>query len=159
MSRLMISRGALVAGLALAAVLVSARAGADSWSAEERAVIAAMQQWEVAVESGDYDALADLYTEDAIYYPNQVAPVIGRDAIIERNRGRGNRGTVEITQQVDDVEIKGDWAVYSCAARVEVDGGAGESAVGHVRVLLLMERGADGQWRIHRDIDNQPPAS
>lgn len=134
--------------------LGSAAAGA----AEREAVIAAMQAWEAAVESGDYETLADFYTGDAIFYPNGVEPIVGRDQILERNRQRGTRGPVDITQRVDDVQVNGTWAVYSCLARVQASGGDGQPpAARFVRVMLLLEKGDDGRWRIHRDIDNETP--
>ncbi len=137
------------------ALLAAAAVPALAQQADEKAaVIQTMQQWEVAVETGDYERLAKFYTHDAIYYPNHSAPLVGRDKIIERNRQRGARGTVEITQRVDNVELNGDWAVYSCLAQVVL---SGDDAERYVRVLLLMQRGEDGQWRIHRDIDNQTP--
>lgn len=151
-------RARILPGMFLAAWLVSAPAFAD-WTAEQQAVIDAMQAWETAVEQRDYDALANRYTDDAIYYPHGRAPLIGREAIMESQRSRGTRGDVDIVQQVDDVSINGDWAVYSCRASVRVAGADPEAAVREVRVLLVMERGEDGVWRIHRDIDNVPPAT
>ena len=126
---------------------------------ERDSVVRMMQEWESAVEARDYGRLADFYTEGAIFYPTGVAPIRGRDAIIERNKGRGSAGEVEITQQVDDVQVNGNWAVYSCLARVQVTPAAGEAppAARFVRVLLLLEKGADGKWRIHRDIDTTTP--
>jgi uncharacterized protein (TIGR02246 family) len=121
------------------------------------AVIAMMLKWEAAVESNDFETLENYYTDDAIYYPNQSKPLIGRDSILERNRQRGDAGQVDIIQEVDDVKIQGDWAIYSCRARVRLlkqqDSKVAER---QVRVLLLLERGEDGQWRILRDIDNEP---
>lgn len=144
--------------LIVAAAALSFDAAAAVDTPEEEAVVAAMQAWEAAVESGDYEALAGFYTEDAVFYPNGAAPIVGRDQILDRNRQRGSRGSVNIMQRVDDVEINGSWAVYSCLARVEATASEGAApAARFSRVLLLMERGEDGRWRIHRDIDNETP--
>lgn len=120
-------------------------------------MIAAMQSWEAAVEAGDYDRLAAHYMEDAIYYPHESQPIVGRDAIIRQNRARGNAARVDITQKVDDVQVHHDWAVYSCLARVAVTAEGADPSVRHVRVLLVMQKDTDGRWKILRDIDNGTP--
>lgn len=126
--------------------------------AERRAVIDAMQGWEKAVETGDYEALGDFYANDAVYYPNDTAPIVGRAAIVARNRQRGSASAVDIVQRPDDVRVNGNWAIYSCLARVRLPGReGGNDSVRFVRVLLLMEKGEDGRWRILRDIDNSTP--
>jgi uncharacterized protein (TIGR02246 family) len=126
--------------------------------ADRQAVIDTMQAWEKAVETADYEALEDFYADDALYYPNNTAPIVGRAAIIARNRQRGSASMVDIEQRPDDVYVNGNWAVYSCLARIRLPGrdGANDNER-FVRVLLLMEKGEDGRWRILRDIDNTTP--
>jgi uncharacterized protein (TIGR02246 family) len=144
--------------LCCAGAAICRTAAADP-ARDRAAIIDAMQGWERAVEARDYEALANFYTEDAIFYPNNAEPVVGRAAILERNRQRGSDAVVDIVQQVDDVSINGDWAVYSCIARIDVSAPqTQERAVRYARVLLVMEKDEAGQWRIHRDIDNDPPA-
>ncbi|MEX2123541.1 MAG: DUF4440 domain-containing protein [Woeseia sp.] len=125
---------------------------------DRAAVIESMLAWEGAVESRNYEELEKFYAEDAIYYPNDALPIVGRQGIIDRNRLRGSESIVDITQQVDDVQVHHDWATYTCLARIRVsrpDGGAASER--HARVLLVMKKGLDGQWRIFRDIDNTTP--
>ena len=146
--------GALLVALAFSGA-TTALAAADD---ERQAVIEAMQAWEQAVESGDYEALREYYAEDAVYYPNGTAPIVGRDAIIARNRERGSTSEVDIRQRPDDVRVNGDWAVYSCLARIGMPGSDGADGTERfVRVLLVMEKAEDGRWRILRDIDNTTP--
>jgi ketosteroid isomerase-like protein len=48
--------------------------------------------------------------------------------------------------------------VYSCIAKIDVSKpGSQEKTVRYARVLLVMEKNEAGQWRIHRDIDNDTP--
>ncbi|HLF29534.1 MAG TPA: DUF4440 domain-containing protein [Xanthomonadales bacterium] len=125
---------------------------------DRAAVIDAMQQWEIAVETGDFEKLEHFYEENAIYYPDHAEPVIGRDRIMEKHRSRGVGAVVDINQQPDDVTVSGTWAAYSGEATVSVaKTNENTAAVRHVRVLLLMQKGEDGHWRILRDIDNEPP--
>lgn len=143
-------------GAAVLALVAATVFAADE--AERQAVIDAMQGWERAVESADYEALQDYYVDGAIYYPNGTAPIVGRAAIIARNRERGSASSVDITQMPDDVTVNGNWAVYSCLARIRLpDSAGGDGKARFVRVLLLMEKGDDGRWRILRDIDNTTP--
>jgi ketosteroid isomerase-like protein len=141
-------------GLAMAFFLSTAY----SEPTERQAIIDAMQAWERAVESGNYGLLENFYMEDAVYYPNNSPPVVGRDAILERNRQRGSASAVQITQKVDDIQIQNNWAIYSCLARIALTASAnsGES-LRYVRVLLIMQKDTDGQWKILRDIDNATP--
>ena len=125
--------------------------------ADRAAVIDTMQQWERAVEAADFDKLEGFYEENAIYYPNRSEPLIGRARIMENNRLRGAQASVDITQAVDDVSVNGNRAVYSCRATVKVTKpGQDAESVRHVRVLLVLQKGEDGRWRILRDIDNEP---
>lgn len=143
--------------MAIAGCALAIPALADA-AAERAAIVATMQHWEAAVESGDFGQLADYYTEDAVYYPNHSAPVVGRERILERNRQRGSGTAVTIEQRVDNVDVNGNWAVYSCVARIEVSRpGSDAPAIRQARVLLVMRQGEDGRWRIYRDIDNDPP--
>ncbi len=118
-----------------------------------------MLAWETAVETNNYENLENYYTEDAIYYPNNSPPVIGRRNIIDRNRERGSDAIVDITQQVDDVEVHSTWAIYSCLASVKISTpNDNTETVRYVRVLLVMQKDIDGKWKIFRDIDNNTPA-
>ncbi len=138
------------------ALLCTAAATANE--AERQAIIDAMQGWERAVEAADYEALQDYYVDGAIYYPDGLAPIVGRAAILARNRERGSESPVDITQMPDDVRVNGTWAVYSCLARIRLTGSQAESDQARfVRVVLVMEKGEDGRWRILRDIDNTTP--
>lgn len=139
-----------------AAVLASGAASANP-DEERAAIIAVMQAWERAVETRDYDALDRYYARDAVYYPNGASPIVGRSAIINRNRQRGSDATVDITQHVDDVQIRGNWAIYSCLAEIRLQNANGRDSARYARVLLIMQKGPDGQWRILRDIDNDTP--
>ena len=143
----------------LSSVALSNESVAPDVAQDRAAVIATMQAWEQAIETSNYENLENFYTEDAIYYPNNTSPVVGRKNIIDRNRQRGSDAIVDITQQVDDVEVHDSWAVYSCLARVKVlNPNDNAETVRFVRVLLLMQKDIDGNWRIFRDIDNDTPA-
>lgn len=144
----------LVCGLAMFYFLSPAYAE----SGERQAIVESMQAWERAVEGEDYDLLDNHYMEHAVYYPNNAPPVAGRAAIVERNRQRGAASAVEITQKIDDILIHNDWAAYSCLARIAVRASADRSeSVRFVRVLLILQKDSDGQWKILRDIDNATP--
>jgi ketosteroid isomerase-like protein len=147
-------RALLVCGLAMFFFLSPVHAE----SGERQAIVESMEAWERAVESEDYDQLDNHYMEHADYYPNNAPPVAGRAAIVERNRQRGAASAVEITQKIDDILIHNDWAAYSCLAKVAVRASVdGSESVRFVRVLLVLQKDSDGQWKILRDIDNATP--
>jgi ketosteroid isomerase-like protein len=138
------------------AAMISLFSNAQADPSERQAIIDSMQGWERAVESADYQRLGNYYMEHAVYYPNGAPPVVGRDAIVERNRQRGSSAAVRITQKVDDIQIQKDWAIYSCLASIAISTDSGES-LRYVRVLLVMQKDTDGRWKILRDMDNTTP--
>lgn len=106
-------------------------------------------------EAGDWDALADLYTLDAVVMPPNQEQVIGRSAI------RDLFSALTVSDfQLKPVEIvgRGDLAfsrgTYSWTVRV----GEGEPVADSGKWLTVWRKHADGIWLLSQDIWNSDHA-
>ena len=83
----------------------------------------------------------------------------GRDAIraaLGRLSG-GRPVTIEIVEE--ELVVAGDWAWSVAEFAVTYGSAADDEPPGtdHGRALLIYQKGSDGRWRIHRDIDTHAP--
>lgn len=110
-----------------------------------------IEQWEADFNAGDYAAIAEQYTADAVRYPPGADPLEGRAAITAE---MANYADLTIDLELVDTAMSGDlmtaWGTYALYAR---DGDM-EEPVQHGPWMNLSVRGEDGTWRIQRDIWN-----
>ena len=109
-----------------------------------------------ALTAKDFAAAAALYTEDAKVLPPD-GPIVGggRTAIAEFWQAAVAALDLQsATLKTLDVEVTGpDSACEIGEATLQLASGAAR-----VKVLVVWKKGADGQWRLHRDIWNGYPA-
>lgn len=110
--------------------------------------------WFEAYNAGDAAALAGLYTSDAIRYPSDAAPVSGRAAIRSNfEEELASYSEVEETGGPRELHVFGDWIVevgdWSSSGTSAEDGSKVDD---EGQYLILARRGADGQWKIHREM-------
>jgi uncharacterized protein (TIGR02246 family) len=150
-----------VAGIALAAValpclVIAATANEDPDVAAVRAV---GEAWKAHYRAGEYAAIPELYTEDTMVMPRGRPRVVGREQLRKAQGGlaAGRRVDIEITER--EIQAVGDFAWYVGDFRVtytpKEPGAAPQTEFG--RSLVIFRKGADGRWRIHRDIDSPAP--
>jgi uncharacterized protein (TIGR02246 family) len=110
-----------------------------------------------AFKAGDAATIASLYTETAKMLPPDASEVIGRKAIQELWQGAISDGVKDLTLKAIDVEACGDLAyeVGSFSIEVPAENNAKRTAGGNY--LVIWQRGADGQWRLHIDTWNDAP--
>lgn len=108
-----------------------------------------------AYNSGNAEAIASLYTADAVSEPNHTATLTGRDAILGSQKAMFERVTVKVTLTPDETTTRGqtgyDRGHYSVEATPK-DGGPVVTNEGRYLVLLVKE--SDGTWKVARDMDN-----
>lgn len=115
--------------------------------------------FEEAVEAGDFDRQAAIYTADAVYSPPLAPPVRGRDsirAVLEQTTPPG--ATLDI--QPMDLRILGPDRVYEfgTSTLTFTPEGAEQPVSMNSTYFALFHR-TDGGWRITREALslNQPP--
>jgi len=112
-------------------------------------ITAVNRMFEEAAGKGDLEALASLYTKDAMALPPDGPLVRGRDNIKQMWASIAQQiGLKSVTLETVDLEVAGDMAHEVGEARLSLQSGP---AV--VKYVVVWKKVA-GQWRLHRDIWN-----
>ncbi|QYJ01354.1 DUF4440 domain-containing protein [Thalassovita mediterranea] len=119
---------------------------------EHAEIEAASAAWVEAYNANDWEALAELFTEDAILMPPNDPAVVGREAIAawEAENETGFR----IVLDIENISGSGDTAYVrgrSCLFIPQADGSYGVDAGKFLEVRKLQE---NGDWLLDVDIFN-----
>lgn len=118
------------------------------------------EQWDAAMNAGDYEIIAGFFTEDAIRMEADVPAQVGREAILTAVRSNMEENTIESKSVTEEIRLAGDWAVvwgtYEETARPKA---GGEPVHTTGKWMEIHEKQADGSWKISRSIGNRdaPP--
>ncbi len=145
--------------LLMGAVTLAGCEGQVGESAVSEADAAAIRQADLDFVAhsvaGDWDALAALYTEDAVVMPPNQELVIGRSAIRDLfsplTISDFSLETVEMEGRGDLVFARG---IYSWTVAV----GENEPVADHGKWLTIWRKQADGTWLLSQDIWNSDQA-
>ena len=152
---------AVAAGLALAAAAACQQAPKPLTSADEAAIRATRAAFESAAGSGSADAMAALYTADAIVLPPNMARAAGSAAIKQLFTGMLTAGRPHFTLTMDKVAGRQDMAyvvgTYHLSWTPATAGAAAPPADSGKYVEVLM-RQADGGWKTVADTWNSDVA-
>lgn len=126
--------------------------------------VAAIQRlrdmWVEAVVRRDAAALRELVTEDYEVWAHGAPTFRGRDTVETSMRSAMEKFDIEPGFEAIETVIAGDWAFQRGLEKMRVTPrGGGESQTREQRALLIMHRGADGQWRYARGMTNGLPSS
>ena len=111
---------------------------------------AAAERWMAAFSTGDAEAVAGLYTEDAIFI-NAVGQLIeGRQALIAYYQASFEQPPVELVVEPSETEIHDDSGYQIGTFTVTTEEG---EMLAQGYYLLTLNR-VDGEWKIHRHINN-----
>ncbi len=116
-----------------------------------------------AMGAADAAALANLYTEDGISQTNQMATQTGRAAIEEGQKAAFSQVSFSGMEIMpEETHTIGNIGYERGRYKMTVTPKAGgEPATQQGRYMLVLQKGADGIWRVARDMDNvdsPPPA-
>jgi uncharacterized protein (TIGR02246 family) len=152
----------------LALMLAGCAKEAEVAGTSQEADIAALRDFALhdyvrAYNTRNYESLAKLFTEDAVWMPINQPAVTGKQEIIaDFQRTFEQFSIAVITQTAEDVEVSGDWGhirgTYEWRA-TPMSGGESLDVKG--KWLCVYKRDAAG-WKISRCIwnsDTPPPAS
>jgi uncharacterized protein (TIGR02246 family) len=115
-------------------------------------------QWQAAYGARDFEALADLYTEDGWVMARRRPAMRGREEIRDFFASVAEDTKLAVTFDVEEMEVIGRyaWNVARFALTYQSMSG-GDPVHDFGRALIVYKKGDDGQWRIHRDMDTPTP--
>lgn len=119
---------------------------------------AALAAFTAAFNGGESAGVAALYAEDAALLPPGAARVDGRAAIRAFWQGAIDDGITALTLEAVEVEESGDLAMEVGAFSLAVPGEGDEKTIVFGKYIVVWKKGADGVWRLYRDIWNTNPA-
>jgi len=144
--------------LAVALVVAATSAGRSEEAGTDSARAAIEQAntlFSEAIARGDAQAIAKLYTEDAILLPERGELVKGRQAIGEFWKTAMDGGVKSVTVTTLDVGGSGDLAHEVGTVLLTLQAEGRPPATASAKFVVVWKREADG-WKMHRDIWNDP---
>ena len=109
-----------------------------------------------AVLQMDDAAILGLWEDDGVSLLPGKSPVSGKKQLAQMlAEVRKAIPGAKVTLQEDDcfdADVAGDVATEWCTTHQVVDVGNGKTWEGRGRMLLVLHRGADGRWRIRREM-------
>jgi uncharacterized protein (TIGR02246 family) len=108
-----------------------------------------------AFNAGDADAVGNLYTADAVFYGNHQPADNGRAAIVASHKALFAQVTMKLDLTPEETKTMGSFGFDRGSFKATITpkaGGAPMTDEGHY--LVLLEKGADGSWKVSRDINN-----
>ncbi len=154
---------AVLAILCLAVGAVSS-VGAEDYprrggTSEDYAAIEAIERdWQAAYGARDFEALADLYTEDGWVMARRRPAMRGREEIAGFFAAVAEDTKLAVVFDVEELEVIGDYAWNTARFALTYQPMSGGEAIHDFgRALILYKKGDDGRWRIHRDMDTPTP--
>lgn len=122
------------------------------------AIEAANAKFSEAFSRGDANALAALYTRDAIVFPPDSEAIRGNEAIGKFWKTTRDGGVQSAVLTTDDVGTSGDVAYESGKVTLTIKPEGKEATTAMSKYVVVWMRQPDGSWKMHRDIWNDLPA-
>jgi uncharacterized protein (TIGR02246 family) len=108
-----------------------------------------------AMNRGDPDAFAGVFTEDAAQMPPNETANVGREKIRAWAQGFFNSVRAEFALEVEEVRVAGEWAFERGSYRIRVSPRAGGGSFPDTgKYITIYESQPGGGWLTARDIWN-----
>jgi uncharacterized protein (TIGR02246 family) len=129
--------------------------------ADLRAIDRTREAHIAALNQGNVDAFAALFSEDVIQMPPNAPANAGRAKIRAWIQAFMGAFRIEFALEVAEVQLAGDWAFERGGYRIRLSPKAGVGAMQEAgKYITIYQKQADGAWLTARDIwnsDNPPP--
>ena len=125
--------------------------GGASLSRAEIALRKTTQDWALACNTKQLDDLVELYIPDATVLRPNVPAVRGAAAIREFFFGLLDAGMSEVEMEPQRAELFGDYGYEAGRCKSLVPGTGGKRREERGKYLVLLNRQANGEWRIVAD--------
>jgi uncharacterized protein (TIGR02246 family) len=123
---------------------------------DTKAINKLRDEFVTAWKAGDGDRVAKLYSNDAVVLPQNQAPVNGRSAIASFNKNSFDQfvpNNFELSSE--ELQIMSDWAFDRGTYKFMITPKAGGEPINDQgKYIVILQRQADGSWKVARDIDN-----
>ncbi|MER8437828.1 DUF4440 domain-containing protein [Mesorhizobium sp. M1312] len=106
----------------------------------------------------DTTGLAQHYTEDAVAFPPNEERIAGRESVQKMWQSWIDAGLTDLTLKAAQVEESGTLAYEDGTYSIKIPGSDGKISEEIGKYIVVWKKGADGEWRMHRDIWNTNPA-
>jgi uncharacterized protein (TIGR02246 family) len=121
-------------------------------------IYALLAAWRAALREGNIASVTALVTEDAEFWSQGAAPLVGRAALGDAFRPFFT--SYQLLQEFDchELVVRGDMAFMRGLERnrlIPRDGG--ETVEIQQRAFSIIRRDLDGRWRFSRGMTNEPP--
>jgi uncharacterized protein (TIGR02246 family) len=151
---------AILLGLPLAGVLPDGAAASTEEARDHRTEIRGLaERWAQAYRAGDAGLLDSLYSEDAVSVRDGAAPLDGRRAILAAAEADMAAFDFSVKLDLSEIELSGNtaWAMGRLDMKASPYAEGAEANFGS-HYMAVFTRGADGKWRIHRDMQRRANA-
>jgi len=107
-----------------------------------------------AVFSADYEAIGDIYMENAVFLPQNSDVLAGKDAAVELYKSFPAMGITDVKLEAIEAKAYGSIAVEEGRYEMYV----GDQKVDYGKYIVIWEK-VEGEWKISKDIINSsvPP--
>jgi uncharacterized protein (TIGR02246 family) len=117
-----------------------------------------LAEWAAAIAEGNLALISSMVTEDAEFWTQGAAPLIGRRAV--ESAFKAILEAYKFSQRFDEHEryVSLTWALLrgvECNTLEPRNGGPQRQV--EQRAFSIIRRGSDGRWRFARGITNQGP--
>ena len=147
----------LVVSLVILAALPGCRSSSDRRADEEAAIREQSARFSRAYVAGDIESMMQIYTGDAVIFPNDSEAITGLEAI--RRYWALREGTRVTHHRADATEIRVEGDVASDHGVYEIAGERDGARWGPRRgtYLIVWRRDPSGAWRMQLDMWNSLP--
>ncbi|MEL6876470.1 MAG: DUF4440 domain-containing protein [Pseudomonadota bacterium] len=129
----------------------------EAQGATEDALVAAGERWRALYEAGDWDALRQLYTDDAVLMTQGEDKIEGADNIVTfLQRVSKAGGTARFRFEPEEVVAAPPFGHVTATYRMDISF-PGRAPVAVAGRSYLVYKWQDGEWKLWRDIDNLAP--
>lgn len=100
--------------------------------------------------NGDYEGMADLYTEVGQILPPNGKVIIGKSGIADFWKGAMDMGIKSIEMYTDEVDQQGDTVIEVSQATLLSDE---KHVIDEIKYIVIWKK-QNGNWKLHRDMFN-----
>ena len=147
-------RTCLVVVLALAACAPQGTTTGQDTEVDRQAIRELNDAYTAGVNSENADALAALYTDEAVLLWEGRPAVIGRSNIRAALTQFLGLGDFQMSATVEEVEVVGDLGYFWGSGRGTLTDSSGNESAVDLRYLLVCKRQPDGSWKTSHHMNN-----